>query len=330
MTRPARARFAALLTGVAVTVGACVVPAPDSPDDLVTSLSLPEPGNASQIPQNTPLPADVTMCPASPLPSALPPPGQMPAGSTMARILQRGRLIVGIDIGSNLLAYRDPITGTINGFDVSIARQIAQAIFGDDTHIQFQILAGDDDRVSALQSGAVDIVVKTMAATCDRAKDIAFSATYYLANQRVLTPRSQPVNTVGDLSGRRVCEMRGTTSLVRIRRAVPSARVIAVDSWPDCLVLLQQGQADAVSSDDAVLAGLVSQDPNVTITGPVLGQDPYAVGVGKQNVDLVRFVNAVLLQIERDGTWMQLYNQWFGATLGPVWSPPAATYTSAP
>ncbi len=52
------------------------------------------------------------------------------ADAAVATIRNRGRLIVGLDIGSNLFSFRDPITGEITGFDVDIAGEIARDIFG--------------------------------------------------------------------------------------------------------------------------------------------------------------------------------------------------------
>ncbi|GAB3130081.1 glutamate ABC transporter substrate-binding protein [Tsukamurella serpentis] len=320
-----------LLGAIALTVsvalaGGCTVSAPDAPGDAVTAFPPPIPGSGSVVPADTPIPAEVSMCPGTLSPSPLPPPGQMVPGSTAATILERGQLIVGIDIGSNLLSFRDPISGEIKGFDADIARQIATAIFGDPKRVRFRILSSAE-RLKALEDGTVDVVVKTMSATCDRAKKVDFSATYFIAQQRILAPRGAPINTVGDLSGRRVCEVRSTTSLDRVRRLVPSAIVTAADSWSDCLVMLQQGHVDAVSTDDAILAGLQDQDPNLTLTGPSMGLEYYAVGIGKNRPDLVRFVNGVLLRMAFDGTWMRLYNQWFSPSLGQVWSAPAAQYT---
>ncbi|WP_082789288.1 glutamate ABC transporter substrate-binding protein [Tsukamurella pseudospumae] len=315
----------ALGTAVALASTGCVVSAPEAPGDAVTAYSQPVPGSGSVVPTDAPIPAEVSMCPGTLAPSGLPPAGQMVPGTTMATIHDRGRLIVGIDIGSNLLSFRDPITGEIKGFDADIAHQIAAAIFGDPNRIHFRILS-TADRQKALEDGTVDIVVKTMSATCDRARTVAFSATYFIAQQRILAPRGAPINTVGDLSGRRVCEVRGTTSLDRVRRLVPSASVVAADSWSDCLVMLQQSQVDAVSTDDAILAGLGQQDPNLTLTGPSMGLEYYAVGIGKNRPDLVRFINGVLLRMAFDGTWMRLYNQWFAPSLGQVWSAPAARY----
>lgn len=325
MKRRLLASIALALT-MTLATSACVISAPEAPSDAVNSFSAPIPGSGAVVPQDSPLPGEVSMCPGTLSPSPLPPAGQMPPGTSMADIVERGRLIVGIDIGANLLSFRDPITGEIKGFDADIAHQIAGAIFGDPSRVHFRILS-TTERMRALTEGTVDVVVKTMSATCERAKTVAFSSTYFIAQQRILAPRGAPVNTLGDLSGRKVCEVRGTTSLDRVRRLVPSAEVIAVDSWSDCLVMLQQSQVDAISSDDAILAGLEEQDPNLMVTGPSMGLEYYAVGIAKEREDLVRFVNGVLLRMAFDGTWMRLYNQWFAPSLGPVWSAPAAQYT---
>ncbi len=87
-------------------------------------------------------------------------------------------------------------------------------------------------------------------------------------------------------------------------------------TWADCLVALQQRQVDAVSTDDSILAGLVSQDPYLHIVGPSLNEEPYGIGINLKNTGLVRFVNGTLERIRRDGTWNTLYRKWL-TVLGP-------------
>lgn len=84
------------------------------------------------------------------------------------------------------------------------------------------------------------------------------------------------------------------TSIGRLQSIVPTAKITTTSTWADCLVMLQQGQVDAVSTDDAILAGLAEQDPWVSVIGPSLGEENYAVGIAKGHDDLVRFVNGVL------------------------------------
>ncbi|MCK0175626.1 ABC transporter substrate-binding protein [Mycobacterium sp. 852013-51886_SCH5428379] len=251
-------------------------------------------------------------------------PTEAEAQDAVANIRNRGRLIVGLDIGSNLFSFRDPITGNITGFDVDIAGEIARDIFGSPTQVEYRILSSAD-RIAALRNNQVDVVVKTMTITCERKKQVAFSTVYLTANQRILAPRDSAISRASDLSGKRVCVVKGTTSLRRIQQISPPPIIVATVTWADCLVALQQRQVDAVSTDDAILAGLVSQDPYLHIVGPSLNEEPYGIGVNLENPGLVRFVNGTLARIRRDGTWYALYRKWL-TVLGPAPAPPVARY----
>ena len=247
------------------------------------------------------------------------------ADDAVAKIKARGRLIVGLDIGSNLFSFRDPITGEITGFDVDIAGEVARDIFGTPSQVEYRILSSAD-RVAALQNNQVDIVVKRMSITCERKKLVNFSTVYLVANQRILAPRDSPITQASDLSDKRVCAVKGTTSLQRVQEINPSPIVIEVVTWADCLVALQQRQVDAVSTDDSILAGLVAQDPYLHIVGPSMNEEPYGIGINLEDTGLVRFVNGTLDRIRRDGTWSTLYRKWL-TVLGPPPAPPVPRYS---
>jgi polar amino acid transport system substrate-binding protein len=248
----------------------------------------------------------------------------MPAGTTMARIAQRGRIIVGADQNAYLLGYRDPATGQLNGFDIEVARQLAKAIFGTPDAIQFRGLNAAD-RIPAIQNGDVDVVVRSMTITCDRLQQVAFSTEYLTAAQRVLVNRGSGVRGMDDLGGKKVCAARGSTNIPVIQQAAAHPVAVAADNVSDCMVLLQQGQIDAVSTDDSILVGLAAQDPNTEVVGAPLTSNPVGIAMPKAATDLVRFVNAVLDRIRADGTWTAIYQRWFGA-LGPPPPPPAPRY----
>jgi polar amino acid transport system substrate-binding protein len=247
------------------------------------------------------------------------------ADDAVADIRSRGRLVVGLDIGSNLFSFRDPITGDITGFDVDIAGEIARDIFGSPSQVEYRILSSAD-RITALQNNQVDVVVKTMTVTCERKKSVNFSTVYLNANQRILASRDSTIRQPSDLSGKRVCVAKGTTSLQRIQQITPPPIIVGVVTWADCLVALQQRQVDAVSTDDSILAGLVVQDPYLHIVGPSLNEEPYGIGISLQNTGLVRFVNGTLERVRADGTWNTLYRKWLTA-LGPAPAPPVARYS---
>jgi polar amino acid transport system substrate-binding protein len=321
-------RLVTVLLGMALALSGCS--ASSTPPASVTIAPAPvRPAGAEEITVSPEAPAGNCDDPEASLPPGpRPSPGAMPAGSTMAAIQDRGRLIVGVDQNTRPFGYLDPASGRLQGFDIDVAREIARRIFGDPDRIDLRVVEAGQ-RESALQSGQVDLVVRTFSITCERKQTIDFSTTYFYAKQRILARKGSEIHSAADLSGKRVCSVSGTTSLKRVFELSPRPTLIGVTSWTDCLLMMQQGQVDAISTDDAVLKGLAEQDPGVELVGESLGIEPYGVGIRKGDDDLVRFVNGVLDDIRTDGTWQRLYDKWL-LDLGPSPGPPVARYQDRP
>ena len=318
-----RTRVVAALLAVALSVAGCGSSA--APESVSVSPVEPWPASATEV---TTAPAtgnaDCGDREASWRPGPLPSPGAMPPGSTMAAIAERGRLIAGVDQDTYLFGWRNPATGQLEGFDIDIAREIARAIFGDPDRIQLRVL-NPNQRESALKDGEVDVVVRTYSITCERKEAVDFSTVYFTAHQRILSVKGSGIDSFPKLSGKRVCAVSGTTSQSKLFELNPPPKIFGATTWTDCLLMLQQGQVDAISTDDVVLKGLAHQDPNVDLVGESIAEEPYGIGVNKDHPDLVRFVNGVLEKIRNDGTWQNLYVERLNE-LGPSPGPPQPRY----
>jgi polar amino acid transport system substrate-binding protein len=155
-----------VLTVIALAVAGCGSSA--APESVSVAPVEPRPSGAAEV---TAAPAaanaDCDREASSPAQRPLPSPGAMPAGSTMARIAERGRLIVGVDQNTYLFGFRNPATGQLEGFDIDIAREVARAIFGDPNRIELRVVDASQ-RESVLQNDEVDLVVRTYSITCAR------------------------------------------------------------------------------------------------------------------------------------------------------------------
>jgi polar amino acid transport system substrate-binding protein len=281
----------------------------------------------------------------------------------MEEIYKRGKLIAGVDQNTLLWGYRNGY-GQWAGFDIDMIDQIAKAIFGPNGEQDVQyVVVPNADRIPAVAAGwphaEVDIVAETMTITCARQHQTAgqadptaccvdFSTEYYDAAQRILVPVGSPIHSVADLAGKRVCAAKGSTSLVNLTRESPAARQVAVVNQTDCLVMLQQGQVDAISTDDTILQGLAAQDPNLelaklypgTKNDPAdcpndaagdpyvcLSNEPYGMAINQNNPGFTEFVNAVLEQERNDGMWAQIWTTNLGPALHtPPPPPPQPAY----
>jgi polar amino acid transport system substrate-binding protein len=258
-------------------------------------------------------------------PASMPAPGSMPAGSYMTRIVQRGYLIAGVDQNTLLFAYFNPLDGQLEGFEIDMLRQLAKAIFGDPGKIKFKAIT-TAERIPAVREGGVDVVADAMTITCARRHEVDFSTVYYDAGQRLLVPSNASARSIDAFGGRPVCATIGSTSIKTLEQQVPRPVPYAVQQRTDCLVAMQQGLVDAVTSDDAILLGFKAQDPNTKIVGPRFADEPYGMAISQGHPDFVRFVNGFLAQLRADGRWRAIYSRWLGKFSTSIPAPPQPHY----
>jgi polar amino acid transport system substrate-binding protein len=318
---PARPALGALGLSAAVALvvglGACVradvpesLPGPTTTTTTTPPEPQPEPDCGNPV---------ASLRPTGPATTAVAP------DSYMAEIQARGYLRVGVDVATLRLSSVDPLTGKFAGFDVDIAREVAAALFGDRDAIAF-VGIPSSDRVPVLVESQVDLVADTFTPTCSRREDVEFSTDYFTSAQRVLLRKNDPARSVADLAGRRICASAGSTTLANIAALPdPGPEPVPAAERADCLVMLQQGEVDGMSTNDTILAGFAAQDPNLRILDVSISTEPTALGLPLGHPEWVRYVNAVLDDVRASGRWDALYNRWL-ADLLPGQRPPAPTY----
>jgi len=235
----------------------------------------------------------------------------------MYSIQVKGKLRVGTQEDNPPFSVKNPTNNKWEGFDTDIGREIAKGIFGTqgdpDSFIEW-VPVTSATRIPSLTDNKADVIIKTFTINEDRKKQIDFSDVYFSTGQRILVKKTNDqIKEVADLGGKTFCAQRGSTSEQNVTKAQPTAKPLLLDSYPACLLALQQGQADAVSTDETILFGLVKQDPNTKIVGKYFSDEPYGIGIKKNdNGDrngFVAFLNTWLAAAIKDGTWGKLYEK---------------------
>lgn len=253
-------------------------------------------------------------------------PGDATPAERVPEILERGRIIVGVDQSQYLLSYRDSVTGDLQGFEIDLAREIARDIFGDPGRVEFRFV-DSFDRVSSLNSREVDLVIRNMSVTQKRQNEVLFSTPYLRAETRLLVMGHSGIASFDSLPGQTVCVADNSTGLQTAREHAPHSPILKTRNWADCLVALQQNQAQATISDDFILSGVTAQDPYTTIVGEALDASEYGVAAAHPRASdtsegLIRQVNASIERIREDGAWWRMYDRWFSVYLSSSGPPP--------
>ncbi|MFF0428189.1 bifunctional serine/threonine-protein kinase/glutamate ABC transporter substrate-binding protein [Streptomyces sp. NPDC004520] len=213
-------------------------------------------------------------------------------------------ITIGIKFDQPGLGLKQP-DGTYTGLDVDVATYIAGSLGYKPADVTWKQVSGAL-RESALTRGDVDLVVATYAINDKRKKQVDFAGPYLVAHQDVLLPEDSPVVKPADLNDRKVCAATGTTSALTIPTLIaPRARVQTYDTYRQCIVALNAGLVDAITTDDALLAGYAAQEGpqgGFKLAGFRLTEERYGVGLRKGSPLRARVQTAITRMIT-DGSW---------------------------
>lgn len=256
--------------------------------------------------------------------------------AALRQLLNRDRLVVGVSADTFQLGWANPFANSqIQGFDIDVAQAIADALGVD---LQLRVISAAD-RIPLLGATTpdgkkheqeIDLVARNFTMNCTRWSQIGFSAVYYNATQKVLVREDDVAafekQGVKSLSGKEVCAPTGSTSIDNIKEIQPDVVPVEAANHTGCLVKFQNGDVDAITGDDTVLAGLAAQDPYAVVPEQEkLTDEPYGIGANKDDKDLIAFINSVLEERRSNGDWQASYNTWLKPYLGDA-TPPTPQY----
>lgn len=235
----------------------------------------------------------------------------LPAGAdTLATVKQKGVLVCGVKDSLPPFGFVDAKTRTIVGYDVDFCRAIADRL---GVKVQLKPVTSAN-RIPQLAEGNIDLIAATMTKTPARAEQVDFSYAYFLTGQKFLV-RKGTVKTLADLAGKRIGTAKGSTSEQNVKRAIPSATVISFEDYPQAFLALRQGRVAAVTTDAAILAGILAQAPDrqrYEIPSLQISEEPYGLAVRKGDQAFVAFIDQTLLQMEKSGEAKRIFEKWFG------------------
>jgi len=209
-----------------------------------------------------------------------------------ANIKSRNRFIIGVKCDVPPFGYID-VKGKNAGFDVEVGRWFARYAFGRAQRVTF-VCAPTASREPLLTSDRVDLVISTFTYTADRDTRIDFSRAYYKATGRLLVKNTGSVQKLSDIAGKKIATTSGSVYDRWMKKCFPNTEVIVADTFSNAMLTFNQGRADAVMYDDAVLLPVAAADPTAKLTDDSFLEAPFGIGIKQGNTELKAWVDSRL------------------------------------
>ena len=223
----------------------------------------------------------------------------------MARILDRGRLVVAIARVEWPPFLTMTADGGVAGYDARLAQALASAL---GVRVEWDRSAGTaDELIDRVARGDADIGLSRLSATLDRAKRVRFSRPYLTLRQALLVSRVRFIQSDG---GRDPAEIvRDSDAAIAVRRGsgyedyarflLPRARLRLYSDWqPDIANAVLDGEVIAGYGDELAIKHVLAQrvDAPLRLRMTILpdAHDRIAIALPWNSIQLAAWIDLYL------------------------------------
>lgn len=221
-------------------------------------------------------------------------------------IKERESFVVGINDNSRPFGYKDE-NGDITGFDADLIKEISKLLFKTDKIIKF-VYINPSNRIIKLNEKELDVVISTMTITQERLRIVDFSNPYFMTGQALLVKTNTGIKTAKDLDYKKIGAVLGTTAAKNIRYIASHALIVGFKNYEEAFKELAMGNIDAISTDDVILQGLISQHKGYKLLPDRYSTDFYGIALRKDDASqsLKEEINKALAILEKNGKLKKL------------------------
>jgi ABC-type amino acid transport substrate-binding protein len=212
--------------------------------------------------------------------------------------------------------------GQPTGYTVDLCKRVAASI---EQQLKIQGLkvtwmpATSANRMELVAKRQADMECGATTATLSRMEQVDFSSFVFIDGTGVLVRTDSGVKTFGELGGKRIAAITGTTNEKALNEALKkrlvSATVVPVKNREEGLAALEAGKVDGLASDKLLILGLSGKvkDPSRYAMLPEdLSFEPLAIVLPRGDAGLRLAVNRALAQIYRTPGIVEVFGKWFG------------------
>lgn len=153
--------------------------------------------------------------------------------------------------------------GYCDGYDVMISQDLADAL-GKKLVVKKIVW---DGLQPALESGEIDAVIAGMTANDEREEGMDFTTPYYSSEMVLIVPKDSEVASFTDIqqfAGHKVIGQKNTNYDTIIDQIEGVDHVTPKAAYPELILALQTGEAEAITAELPVAKGITEANPDLT------------------------------------------------------------------
>jgi polar amino acid transport system substrate-binding protein len=230
------------------------------------------------------------------------------AADKLDDIKARGKLLVGNSETSPPFSSRE--NGKVVGYDIDLAAQVAKRL---GVGMEF-VSVINSERIPALQQDRIDLAASGMTRANNRRHLISFSLAYLISPHTVIIRKDSGIKAVKEMAGKKLALVRGASVDRVLKATVPTMEIVHFDTYALCFDALKDRKVAGFLADEVLLWSYAQKSGSPQDYMMIPDYDlPRTAGFGikKDEPRFTKFVDGVLLDLEKSGEAEKIFNAWF-------------------
>jgi polar amino acid transport system substrate-binding protein len=236
------------------------------------------------------------------------------AADKLDEVKARGKLLVGNSETSPPFSSRE--NGKVVGYDVDLAAHVAKRL---GVPMEF-VPVINAERIPALQQNRIDLAASGMTRADNRRDRIGFSVAYLISPHTVIIRKDSGIKTVKQMAQKKLALVKGASVDAELQAEVPTMEIVHFDTYALCFDALRDKKVSGFLADEVLLWAYAQKSGSPQDYMMIPDYDlPRTAGFGikKDEVRFTKFVDDVLLDLEKSGEAEKIFNAWFAPVKRP-------------
>lgn len=198
--------------------------------------------------------------------------------------------------------------GNYTGFDMELVRAIAE-----DLDLELVVAEIGFDAITtglAFDSGDCDVAAASITITEERATAVDFSTPYFSAEQSLLVTTESGIGSLADMVDRDLAVQTGTTGHIYAEENAVGVNIIEFEDAAGPFLALEAGTVEGFMTDLVVTQDYMDNNEGYAVVETYGTDEEYGLAT-KGTPNLLAAVDATLAKFRGDGTYDQIYEDWF-------------------
>lgn len=198
----------------------------------------------------------------------------------------------------------------VSGFEVDLLSEICRRIHAECSFKPFKF----ENLFNAVKTNEITLAAGAIIITEERQKEFLFSLPYLSSKGQFVAKSTNKIESISEICDNKIGMIEGSIfKISALSKCGNSAKIVEYPQVSDVYKALENDKIATLITDEEGAHYWVANNNNSfkLVSTPIITGMGYGAMANPNEIELINNINIALMNIENDGTYLKIYNEYF-------------------